>query len=212
VEVTMKKSIIMILLFLLLSNGFSQKETEITLINKTGFDFIALYLSPADKNQWGEDLYAGVLNNRESETLKLTIQKDSCMYDLKAVRLDSSALIFKGMNLCMMPIITLVYEFNEPNFVQDFILENRTGLTFSELYIRNATSQIWGMNVLGLNVLTTDESTVISFKPSTRYCLYDFKAVLLNGMPVLYTNINLCNQMHVVLFRYEGTPYYRYDF
>jgi hypothetical protein len=40
-EVAMKKSIIVFLLFLLLSNGFSQKEIEITLINKTGFDFIS---------------------------------------------------------------------------------------------------------------------------------------------------------------------------
>ncbi len=211
-EAEMKQVIIVVLLLLLLENAVAQKEIEVTIINKTGFDFIDLYLSPSDKNQWGEDLYTGVLNNREAQTLKITTGKDVCKYDLKAVRLDSSVLIFKQMNLCMMPIITLLYEFNEPNFVQDFMLENRTGLTFSELYIKNATSQIWGMNVLGLNVLTPDESAVISFKPSDRFCLYDFKAVLLNGMPVLYTSINLCNQMHVVLFRYEGTPYYRYDF
>jgi hypothetical protein len=208
----MKQSILVFLLFLLTSNGFAQKEIEVTLINKTGFDFIKLYLSPADKNEWGENLYAGVLNNREAEALKLKIQKDSCMYDLKALRPDVSALIFKGLNLCMMPIITLIYEFGQPNFVQDFVLENHTGLTFSELYIRSTNTDAWGLNVLGLNVLTTDESAEISFKPSTRNCRYDFRAVLLNGTSMLYSNIDLCNQMHVVLARYEGTPYYWYDF
>ena len=197
-EGAMRKSIFVCLLFLLPSKGFAQKEIEITLIKKTGFDFAELYLSPADQSQWGEGLYKGVFNNRESATLKLKTQKNSCMYDLKAVRIDGSPLVFKGMNLCMMPIITLIYEFNQPNFVQDFILENHTGLTFSELYIKGVNSQMWGTNVLGLNVLTT--------------CRYDFRAVFMNGSTTVYNNIDLCKQMHVALFRYEGRPYSWYDF
>jgi hypothetical protein len=133
-------------------------------------------------------------------------------FDLRAVKVDSSELIFKNLNLCKMLIVTLLYEFNEPVFVQDLILENQTDLTFSEIYIRDLSTSFWGMNVLGANVLTPHEKAIISVKPGhEKVCHYEIKGVLLNGQEIIYNNINICNESHILLFRYQGKPYFSFD-
>jgi hypothetical protein len=194
------------------SHVSAQNEVNFTLVNKTGFEFVDIFISAADKNQWGEDLSLGVFNNLEVKDFKIKTTEKICLYDLKAVKPDSTELIFENVNLCKMLIVTLLFDFNEPMFVQDLILENITDHTFSEIYIRDLSTSFWGLNVLGANVLTPNEKAIISVKPGgSNTCLYDIKAVLLNGRELLYSNINICNQAHIVLMRYQGKPYHGFD-
>jgi len=210
----MRKYAIFLMILISVQNGnvSAQNEVNFTLVNKTGFDLIDIYISPAGQNQWGEDLFLGTFNNFEAKDFTFTTAEKICQYDLKVVKLDSTDLIFKNVNLCKMLIVTLLYDFDEPRFVQDLILENQTDLTFSEIYIRDLSTSFWGQNVLGANVLTPLESAIISVKPGNeKVCLYQIKAVLLNGRELLYDNINICNEAHVVLFRYQGRPVHSFD-
>ncbi len=213
-ESKMKRCILIALIIgMVISAGVSaQNEVKFTLVNKTGFDLIDIYISPADQNQWGEDLSLGVFNNLEAKDFTIKTTEKICLYDLKAVKPDSTELIFKNVNLCKMLIVTLLYEFDEPMFVQDLILENLTDLTFSEIYIRDLSTSFWGINVLGANVLTPNEKAIISVKPGhEKVCLYEIKAILLNGRELIYNNIKICNESHIVLFRYQGRPYHSFD-
>ena len=191
----------------------AQNEVLFTLVNKTGFDFIDIYISPADQNQWSEDLTLGLFNNYEQKDLRIKTKSEICSYDLKAVRLDSTELIFKNLNLCKMLIVTLLYEFDEPTFVQDLILENQTDYTFMEIYVRDLPTSPWGLNVLGTNALTPREKALISIKQgNSKSCSYDIKTVLINRKELIYRNVNICNQSHIVLLRYQGKPYSSFDF
>ena len=191
----------------------AQNEVSFTLINKTGFDFVDVYISPADQNQWSEDLTLGLFNNFEQKDLRIKTKSEICSYDLKAVRLDSTELVFKNLNLCKMLIVTLLYEFDEPAFVQDLILENHTDYTFMEIYVRDLPNSPWGVNVLGTNALTPREKTFISIKQgNSKSCNYEIKAVLINRKELIYKNVNICNQSHIVLLRYQGKPYSSFDF
>ena len=191
----------------------AQNEVLFTLVNKTGFDFIDIYISPADQNQWSEDMTFGLFNNYEQKDLRIKTKSEICSYDLKAVRLDSTELVFKNLNLCKMLIVTLLYEFNEPTFVQDLILENQTDYTFMEIYVRDLPTSPWGMNILGTNALTPREKTLISIKQgNSKSCSYDIKTVLINRKELIYRNVNICNQSHIVLLRYQGKPYSSFDF
>ena len=191
----------------------AQNEVLFTLVNKTGFDFIDIYISPADQNQWSEDLTLGLFNNYEQKDLRIKTKSEICSYDLKAVRLDSTELIFKNLNLCKMLIVTLLYEFDEPTFVQDLILENQTDYTFMEIYVRDLPTSPWGMNILGTNALTPREKALISIKQgNSKSCSYDIKTVLINRKELIYRNVNICNQSHIVLLRYQGKPYSSFDF
>ncbi|MEJ2495183.1 MAG: hypothetical protein P8Y79_12735 [Ignavibacteriaceae bacterium] len=190
----------------------AQNEVSFTLINKTGFDFVDVYISPADQNQWSEDLTLGLFNNFEQKDLRIKTKSEICSYDLKAVRLDSTELVFKNLNLCKMLIVTLLYEFDEPAFVQDLILENHTDYTFMEIYVRDLPNSPWGVNVLGTNALTPREKTFISIKQgNSKSCNYEIKAVLINRKELIYKNVNICNQSHIVLLRYQGKPYSSFD-
>ena len=194
------------------STVLAQHEVKFTLVNKTGFAFVDIYISPAGENKWGEDLSLGVFADLEAKDFSLKTRDKVCSYDLKAMRPDSTVLIFKNINLCKMIIVTLLYEFDQPLFVQDLILENLTDLTFSEIYIRESSGGIWGINVLGANVLTRNEKAIISVKPGkANACLYEIKGVLLNGHEIIYKNINICNEAHIVLFRYDGRPYHGFE-
>ncbi len=200
------------LLLVLFSMVSAQHEITFTLINKTGFEFTDIFISAADQNQWGDDLSLGVFTDLEAKDFKMTTNEKICQYDLKAVRPDSTELLFKNVNLCKKLIVTLLYEFDEPRFVQDLVLENLTDFTFSEIYVRDTSASFWGMNVLGANALTRYEKAIISIPPGNpSSCLYDIKAVLMNGQEVLYRSINICNQAHIVLMRYQGKPYYGFD-
>jgi len=213
-EKQMKKYLIFLIIWIFVQagTGFAQNEVHFTLVNKTGLNLIDIYISPAGQNQWGEDLFLGTFNNFEAKDFTVKTKEKVCLYDLKAVKLDSTELIFKNINLCKMLIVTLLYEFNEPRVVQDLILENQTDLTFSEIYIRDLPTSFWGQNVLGAHVLTPRESAIISVKPGNeKVCLYQIKAILLNGQELLYNNINICNEAHIVLFRYEGRPISGFD-
>ncbi|MEJ2535612.1 MAG: hypothetical protein P8048_00885 [Calditrichia bacterium] len=152
----MKKYLIFLIIWIFVQTGtgFAQNEVHFTLVNKTGLNLIDIYISPAGQNQWGEDLFLGTFNNFEAKDFTVKTKEKVCLYDLKAVKLDSTELIFKNINLCKMLIVTLLYEFNEPRVVQDLILENQTDLTFSEIYIRDLPTSFWGQNVLGAHVLT----------------------------------------------------------
>lgn len=191
----------------------AQNEVLFTLVNKTGFDFIDIYISPANQNQWSEDLTLGLFNNYEQKDLKIKTKSEVCSYDLKAVRLDSTELVFKDLNLCKMLIVTLLYEFDEPAFVQDLIIENQTDYTFMEIYARDLPASPWGLNILGTNALTPREKAIISIKQGNgKTCSYDIKGILRNGREIIFRNVNICNQSHIVLLRYQGKPYSSFDF
>lgn len=210
----MKKNlfILLILIFVDPFNLYAQHEVKFTLVNKTGFEFVDIFISPAGENKWGEDLSLGVFTDLEAKDFSIRTKEKTCSYDLKAMKPDSTLLIFRNINLCKMIIVTLLYEFDQPLFVQDLILENLTDLTFSEIYMRESSGGIWGINVLGANVLTRNEKAIISIKPGkANACLYEIKGVLLNGREMIYKNINICNESHIVLFRYEGKPYHGFE-
>jgi hypothetical protein len=210
----MRRSLLLIVgLVIVLAGSISaQHEVTFALLNKTGFEFVDVYISPAGQDQWSEDLSLGVLADLESIELKMKTTEEVCQYDIRAIRPDSTELLFKGVNLCKKLIVTLLYEFDQPLFVQDIILENLTDVAFSEVYVRDVPASFWGQNVLGANVLTRKEKAVISIPPGhPKVCLYDIKAVLMNGQELIFKNINICNQAHIVLMRHQGKLYHGFE-
>jgi hypothetical protein len=207
-----KLALIVGLVIVLAGSSSAQHDVTFLLVNKTGFEFVDIYVSPTGQDKWGEDLSLGVFTDLEAKDFKIASTEEVCQYDLKAIRPDSTELLFKGVNLCKKLIVTLLYEFDQPVFVQDIIVENLTDYAFSEIYIRDSPVSFWGQNVLGANILTRNEKAVISIPPGNpKACLYDIKAVLMNGQELLFKNINICNQAHIVLMRYQGKPYHGFE-
>ncbi len=69
---------------------------------------------------------------------------------------------------------------------------NQTGVTLVEFYGSNAGTRSWEEDILGADVLNTNESIDIDFDDGTRACQFDFKAVFADGDVVTDSGINVC--------------------
>lgn len=81
---------------------------------------------------------------------------------------------------------------------QDFTLVNASGVDVYELYISESANDDWEEDVLGEDVLADGARIDISFSGRSA-CLWDMKAVDVEGTSVLWSGINLCTTSVVVL-------------
>jgi len=181
----------------------------IQLINKTSFDIRMVQISPAGKNQWGDDvLQDSVFQPDEKKVIKFTLNDPKeHKYDFKATKINGDSIIFKEVNLCMLLNISLYFENKNAYVRQNIIIENQTGFIFDELYISESNMDFWSNNLLGSIVLNDRDQANISFKPLKNSCFYDLRVKRLSGMDVLFTDIDMCKTFKITLFWGEGVPY-----
>ena len=193
-------------------SGESSNLKIIQLINRTGFEILSVQLSPAGKDQWGDNILTKqVFEKNQKEIIKLTIPDSAvCEYDVKATKINGKPVIFKNLNLCYLLNITLYFEDNQAYLKQNIIIENHTRFTFDEIYISEAHMDFWSANVLGSIVLNDEDEASISFTPSANDCFYDLRAQTIGGYNILFKDILLCRTFKVTLFWGEGVPYFSF--
>ena len=85
-------------------------DADFTLINRTGLTIAELYVSPANRSQWGRDrLGDGTLENGKSKHFKIG-QTATCRQDIKVTfeNADGEA-VWENVDLCAIETITLRY-------------------------------------------------------------------------------------------------------
>lgn len=85
-------------------------DADFSLLNRTGYTLREVYISPSNKEAWGNDrMGAGYLDNGKSRLFKFS-DKSSCKQDLKVVfDDDESEVIWEDFDLCEINKITLRY-------------------------------------------------------------------------------------------------------
>ena len=85
-------------------------SADFTLVNRTGYDLREVYISPANRNDWGKDRMGDyVLENNKQRLFKFS-DKSACTQDLKVVfDDDGSEVIWEDFDLCELNKITLRY-------------------------------------------------------------------------------------------------------
>ena len=85
-------------------------EADFTLVNRTGYAIGEVYVSPANKNNWGRDrLGRNVLDNGSSKLFAFS-DSANCMQDIKVVfDDDGSSVVWEDVDLCELHKITLRY-------------------------------------------------------------------------------------------------------
>jgi hypothetical protein len=76
---------------------------------------------------------------------------------------------------------------------------NDTGRTLRELYATNTGTKNWGRDHLGQGVIPQGGRYVIDFNDGTGYCVFDFRAVLDNGIPIERYRINVCTDSVLIV-------------
>ncbi|MFC7538551.1 hypothetical protein ACFQU2_02600 [Siccirubricoccus deserti] len=64
---------------------------------------------------------------------------------------------------------------------QDFALVNRTGYQINEIYVGPTSSDSWGRDILGNNVLADRRTFNVRFGSRTQACQWDIKVVYDDG-------------------------------
>ncbi len=119
----MKRRILRILLVGLLSFGVfylpsvatievsAQAAQDFTLVNKTGVEIYALYVTPHDADQWGDDIL-GVDTMPDGNTLdiKFSRKEKAELWDLRIEDKDGAFLEWENLNLLATDAVTLYYK------------------------------------------------------------------------------------------------------
>jgi hypothetical protein len=114
----MKKWFLAVGLAILVAGSVSmlaRGDQDFTLVNKTGLSIDELYLSPANDNEWGEDVLGkDVLKTGESVKIKFSHKESECTWDMKIVDEEKDDIVWEDINLCKATQITLKYEGKHP--------------------------------------------------------------------------------------------------
>lgn len=89
----------------------AQAAQDFTLVNKTGVEIYALYVTPHNSDQWGEDIL-GVDTLPDGDTLEITFarKEKSVLWDLRIEDEDGSYLVWTRLNLTAIATLTLNYK------------------------------------------------------------------------------------------------------
>jgi len=100
-----------LLAFCSLSALAASGDADFTLINRTGLTIAELFVSPANRSQWGRDrLGDGTLENGKSRHFKFG-QTAACKQDIKVTFDDAEGeAIWENVDLCEIEKITLRYD------------------------------------------------------------------------------------------------------
>ena len=86
-------------------------DQDFTLVNKTGVEIHALYVSPADQNEWGEDILGkDTLPAGESTDIEFDAEEEAAKWDLRVQDKDGNAIEWTDLDLTEISKVTLNYD------------------------------------------------------------------------------------------------------
>lgn len=91
-----------------------EAKQDFTLSNRTGYELKEVYVSPANVDDWQNDvLGSGTLGDSATVDIKFNRATKTCKWDLKVVyTVDSSSAIWHNIDLCVVEKITIRYNKN----------------------------------------------------------------------------------------------------
>jgi hypothetical protein len=92
----------------------AEAKQDFVLVNKTGYELKAVYVSPSKSDDWEEDVLGkDTLDDGETWEIKFRRSVRTCKWDLKVVySVDSSTAVWSDIDLCTVEKITIRYNKN----------------------------------------------------------------------------------------------------
>lgn len=97
---------------LLLANANTSHagDQDFTVVNNTGVEINALYVSPADKSDWGEDILGkDTLPTGESTDIEFDPEEEAAKWDLRIEDKQGNSIEWSDLDLTEISKVTLNY-------------------------------------------------------------------------------------------------------
>lgn len=87
-------------------------KQDFKLVNKTGYELKALYVSPSKSDDWEDDILGqDTLDDGQSVNVHFSPKAHTCKWDLKVVYADdNSSAVWGNVDLCTIEKITIHYD------------------------------------------------------------------------------------------------------
>jgi hypothetical protein len=86
-------------------------EQDFTLVNATGVEIHAVYVSPADKNEWGKDILGkDTLADGQSAEIKFSPKEEAEKWDLRVEDKGGNSIEWSDLDLTEISEVTLHYK------------------------------------------------------------------------------------------------------
>ncbi|MEY2565178.1 MAG: hypothetical protein QOH88_3371 [Verrucomicrobiota bacterium] len=89
----------------------------------------------------------------------------------------------------------------------DFTLHNATGKVLDQVFVGPTTSEDWGDDVMGKDVVGDGESVLIKFHPKATAKHWDLKIVFDDGKWNMWTNFDLSTISDITISFKDGKPW-----
>jgi hypothetical protein len=157
-------------------------QPRITVQNRTGVNFNAIYIRPSavseSSSDWGKNY--GSLSNNSDNTVTVPIPPSN--YTVFDIQMTSSnpTNTYTKKNVTVSNGMVLTYTSadsdNPLTTLPIIVLKNGTGYTISGIYIKASTSTVWGNDLLGYSSLSDGASRTFSLTQSlSANSVYDIK-------------------------------------
>jgi hypothetical protein len=99
------------LLLLANTNTTRAGDQDFTLVNSTGVEIHALYVSPADKNEWGSDILGkDTLADGQSAEITFSPKEEAAKWDLRVEDSKGNSIEWNDLDLTEISQVTLNYD------------------------------------------------------------------------------------------------------
>jgi|SRR5580658_4906708 hypothetical protein len=87
-------------------------KQDFKLVNKTGYELKALFVSPSKSDDWGDDVLGqDVLSDGQGVNIHFSPKVQTCKWDLKVTYTDdNSNAVWQDIDLCSVDKITIHYD------------------------------------------------------------------------------------------------------
>jgi hypothetical protein len=191
---------------------------DFILVNKTGVEIHALFISPADKDDWGDDVLGqDTLPNGEEMEVNFSPKEKAAFWDIRVEDEDGGSIEWE--KLCLTEIVKVALHFNKKTKEAtakvekaesapapaaqgarlDFTLVNRTGVEIHALYISPAAKDDWGEDVLGEDTLPNGRELKIKFDRKAKAAVWDIRIEDEDGGSIEWEKLKLVEIAKVTL-------------
>jgi hypothetical protein len=164
----MRKNMRSILMFLLAVGVFyfpsvttaevsAQAAQDFTVVNKTGVEIHALYVTPHNSKEWGDDIL-GVDTLPQNETVDITFSRKerAKLWDLRIEDADGAFIEWENFNLLEITTVTLYYKNGKATAIFDENLTNLNGVWVGYYDDGTKSPYLWNIGQTGSTLSITD--------------------------------------------------------